>query len=86
MAIYTICASEAHGPNARTLDQAAELAAMTTDIGQIKVLLKQADGAMTAEDASMLGNLLKQSSSNLTPVNLTEWVGHLAKACAVFDV
>ena len=90
-----ICAAEARAVNASTLNQVTEQAAITTDIRQIKVLLKQADGAMikalsdgdlTAEDASMVGNLLKQSSSYLTPLGLTESVGHLAKACTVFDL
>ena len=90
-----ICAAEARAVNASTLSQATEQAAITTDIRQIKVLLKQADGAMTkalsdgdlsAEDASMGGNLLKKSSSYLTPLGLTESVGHLAKACTVFDL
>jgi len=71
------------------------MAGITTDIRQIKVLLKQADGAMikalsdrdlTAEDASLLGNLLKQSRRNLTPVGLTQSVALLVKACAVFDL
>ena len=90
-----ICAAEARAVNASTLNQVTEQAAITTDIRQIKVLLKQADGAMikalsdgdlTAEGASMVGNLLKQSISNLTPVGLTQSVGHLAKACTVFDL
>ena len=89
-----ICAAETRVANASTLNQAAEQAAITTDIRQIKVLLKQADGAMikalsdgdlTAEDASLLGNLLNQSRRNLTPVGLTQSVAPLAKACAVFD-
>jgi hypothetical protein len=89
-----ICAAEARAANASTLNQAAEQAAITTDIRQIKVLLKQADGAMikalsdgdlTAEDASLLSNLLNQSRRNLTPVGLTQSVAPLAKACAVFD-
>ena len=70
------------------------MAGITTDIRQIKVLLKQADGAMikalsdgdlTAEDASLLSNLLNQSRHNLTRVGLTQSVAPLAKACAVFD-
>ena len=89
-----ICAAEARAANASTLNQEAEQAAITTDIRQIKVLLKQADGAMikalsdgdlTAEDASLLSNLLNQSRRNLTPVGLTQSVAPLAKACAVFD-
>ena len=38
------------------------------------------DRDLSAEDASMVGNLLKQSSSCLTPLGLTESVGHLAWA------
>ena len=90
-----ICAAEARAANASTLNQAAEQAAITTDIRQIKVLLKQADGAMikalsdgdlTAEDASLLGNLLNQSRRNLTPVGLTQSVAPLVKACAIFGL
>jgi hypothetical protein len=44
------------------------------------------DRDLSAEDANMVGNLLKQSSSYLTPLGLTESVGHLAKACTVFDL
>lgn len=44
------------------------------------------DGDLSAEDASMVGNLMKKSSSNLTPVGLTESVAYLAKACAAFDL
>ncbi|MDB0047615.1 hypothetical protein N9F21_03210 [Porticoccaceae bacterium] len=44
------------------------------------------DGDLSAEDASMVGNLLKQSSSYLTPLGLTESVGRLAKACTFFDL
>jgi hypothetical protein len=64
-----ICAAEARGANASTLNQATKLAAINTDIRQIAVLIKQANGAisnavsdgdMTAEDARTLGNLLEQ--------------------------
>jgi len=89
-----ICAAEARGANASTLDQATELAAINTDIRQIKVLLKQADGAITkavsdgdmaAEDAGTLDNLLEQSMSKLTPVDLAGSVTSLTSACAMFD-
>jgi len=89
-----ICAAEARGANASTLNQTTELAAINTDIRQIKVLVKQADdaiikavsdGDMTAEDATRLDNLLAQSEANLTPMGLIQLVAHLAEACAIFD-
>jgi outer membrane protein assembly factor BamB len=89
-----ICAAEARGANTGTLNQAAESAAIDTDIRQIKVLLKQADGAinkavddgdMTAGKASTLGDLLEQSAANLTPANLERAVTEMAAACGMFD-
>jgi outer membrane protein assembly factor BamB len=89
-----ICAAEARGANASTLDETAELAAINTDIRQIKVLIKQAvgaitkavsDGDMTPEDAGTLGDLLEQSMDGLTPEDLTSSVTFLAIACAMFD-
>ena len=89
-----ICAAEARGANADTLDQTTEMAAIKTDIRQIKVLIKQAggaipkavsDGDMTAEDADRLGSLLEQSTPKLTPANLQHAVKDLSKACAMFD-
>jgi len=89
-----ICAAEARGANASTLNQTTELAAISTDIRQIKVLLKQAagavtkavdDGDMTAEKASTLGDLLGQSAANLTPANLKLAVTEMAAACGMFD-
>jgi hypothetical protein len=89
-----ICAAEARGANAGTLDQTTELAAINTDIRQMRVLLKQAggaitkavsDGDMTAEDAGTLGNLLEQSAANLTPANLDQAVTDLATACTMFN-
>ena len=80
--------------NASTLDQGAESAAIDTDIRQIKVLLKQAgnaiskavdDGDMTADKASTLGELLKQSAANLTPASLKFAVTEMAAACGMFD-
>jgi len=89
-----ICAAEAHGANASALSQTTELAAINTDIRQIKVLIKQAggaitravsDGDMTAEDAGTLGDLLEQSAANLTPANLDVAVTEMAAACGMFD-
>ena len=89
-----ICAAEARGANAGTLNQTTELAAINTDIRQIKVLLKQAvnaitkavnDGDMTTEDASTLGNLLEQSTLKLTTANLEAAATEMASACAMFD-
>jgi len=89
-----ICAAEARGANASTLDRAAESAAINTDILQIKVLLKQAgdaidqavdDGDMTAEKASTLGDLLAQSAVKLTPADLELAVTDMAAGCRMFD-
>jgi hypothetical protein len=89
-----ICAAQDRAANTSTLDQAAESAAIDTDIMQIKVLLKQAGNAitkaldnndMTAEDADTLGNLLEQSAANLTPANLKLAVTEMAAACGMFD-
>jgi outer membrane protein assembly factor BamB len=89
-----ICAAGARGANASTLNQTTGLAAINTDVRQIKVLLKQAggaitkavsDGDMTAEDAATLGDLLEQSAANLTPANLERAVKEMAAACAMFD-
>lgn len=89
-----ICAAEARGANASTLNQATELAAINTDIRQIKVLLKQAgyaitkavqDGDMTPEDASTLGDLLEQGTASRTPAGFTQAVKDMAEACAMFD-
>jgi len=87
-----ICAAQARGANASTLNQTTELAAINTDIRQIKVLLKQAgnaitkavsDGDMAADKASTLGNLLEQGTSNLTRASLEQAVSDLASACAM---
>jgi PQQ-like domain len=89
-----ICAAEARVANASTLDQTAELAAINADIRQIKVLLKQASGAipkavsdgdMPGEDAATLGNLLEQSAANLAPTKLDDVATDLAAACSMFD-
>ena len=89
-----ICAAEARGANASTLNQTSELAAINTDIRQIKVLMKQAgnaitkavkDGDMTAEKASVLNGLMEKSMLNLTPTNLPQAIPDLATACAQSD-
>jgi len=88
-----ICAAAARVANAGTLKQTTELAAINTDIRQIKVLLKQADGAigkaisdgdLNVGDAGILGNLLASSSLKLTPNTLELATKDLAEACAVF--
>ena len=82
------------GVNASSLDQTTELTAINTDIRQIKVLLKQASGAipkavshadMKIENAAILGDLLEQSAANLTPGNLELAVTEMAAACRMFD-
>ncbi len=89
-----ICAAEARSANASTLNQATAMAAISTDIRQIKVLLKQADSAiskavndgdLTQESATTLNGLLEQSTDHLMPEHLSEAVDKLAAACAVFD-
>jgi DNA-binding beta-propeller fold protein YncE len=88
-----ICAAEARGANASTLIPATDLTAINTDIRQIKVLIKQArgaitkavsDGDMTPEKASTLANLLAQSAANLTVTNLERAVPEMAAACSMF--
>jgi PQQ-like domain len=89
-----ICAAEARGANASTLDPVSESTAIDTDIRQISVLLKQAgnaidiavdDGDMTTEKARTLNDFLKQGADQLTPANLKLAVTDLATACGMFD-
>ena len=89
-----ICAAQARAANASTLSQTTELAAIHTDIRQIKVLLKQAanalskaviDGDMTIDAAGVLKGLLLQSTANLAPANLDLVVTDMAGACRMFD-
>jgi len=89
-----ICAAEARGANATKLNPTTKLAAINTDVRQIKVLIKQASGAismavsdgdMTTDDAATLGNLLEQSSANLTLSNVKQAVAEMTAACAMFD-
>ncbi|MDG2308521.1 MAG: hypothetical protein P8R42_28410 [Candidatus Binatia bacterium] len=90
-----ICAAEARGANASTLNKTTEVAAINMDIRQIKVLIEQAgnaitkavsDGDMTADDAGTLGNLLEQSTLKLTPADLDGAVTEMAAACAMLAV
>ena len=92
MARDAICAAEARAANASTLDLVADIASVNTDIRQIKVLLKQAggaiykavsDGDMAQADAATLVNLLQQSAANLTPAQLNKAVTNLASACSI---
>jgi outer membrane protein assembly factor BamB len=89
-----ICAAEARGANATKLNPTTESAAINTDVRQIKVLIKQASGAismavsdgdMTTDDAATVGNLLEQSSANLTLSNVKQAVAEMTAACAMFD-
>lgn len=89
-----ICAAEARGANATKLNPTTESAAINADVRQIKVLIKQASGAismavsdgdMTTDDAATVGNLLEQSSANLTLSNVKQAVAEMTAACAMFD-
>lgn len=89
-----ICAAEARGANAGTLDPATQQAAIATDIRQMKVLLKQAgsaitkavgDGDMSAEMAGTLNGLLEQGVATLAPATLPQAVSKLTEACAKFS-
>jgi len=89
-----ICAAEARGANASTLNPTSELAAINTDIRQIRVLIEQAtnaitkavkDGDMTTKNANLLNGQLDQSMLNLTPANLPQATPALATACATFN-
>jgi outer membrane protein assembly factor BamB len=89
-----ICAAQARGANAATLNQATEKAAINTDIRQIRTLIKQASNAitkavsdddMTADNADTLNDLLKKSTANLTPSNLSQAIPDLSAACSLFD-
>ena len=89
-----ICAAQARGANAVTLDQTAHMAAIKTDIRQMSTLMKQAgnaigkaigDGDMTVEDGAALGDLLEESSTHLTLANLPTAVPGLTAACSMFD-
>jgi len=70
------------------------MAAISTDICQINVLLGQAenaiskavsDGDMSAADAEVLGKLLGQTAANLTSTKLSQSMPDLTAACAMFD-
>lgn len=89
-----ICAAANRATNAGSLDQAAQSAAISTDIRQIKFLITQAynaignavsDGDMTQTNAHMLRDLLTQSSANLATANLSSSATDLNAACEMFD-
>jgi len=89
-----ICAAAARGANASTLNSTSEMAAINTDVRQIKVLIEQAsdaiakavsEGDMTPEDAGTLHNLIKQSSAMLAQANLQGAVAGMTAACGLFD-
>jgi hypothetical protein len=89
-----ICAAEARAANASTLDQTTEIAAVSTDIRQIRVLITQAenaietavsDGDMTQGDADPLHGLLAQSFASLAAGDLASSATALNSACEMFD-
>ncbi|MFT7264987.1 MAG: hypothetical protein ACI9A2_003071 [Halioglobus sp.] len=89
-----ICAAQVRGANASTIDPTTDVAAINTDIRQMRVLIKHSDGAinkavsdgdMTPEDADTLANLLEQSTLNLAPATLEHAVVELAAASAMFS-
>ena len=89
-----ICAAAARAANAGTLDETAERAAINTDIRQIKVLLKQAagaiakavsDGDMATENAATLDALIEQSIARLTLSDLKGAVTELGTACSSIE-
>ena len=89
-----ICAAEARAANASTLDQTAEIAAVSTDIRQIRFLITQAenaienavsDGDMTQGDADPLSDLLTQSFASLAAGDLAGSATTLNSACEMFD-
>lgn len=90
-----ICAAEARGANASTLNQTTEAAAIDADIRQIGMLLEQADNAiatavhdgdMTIEQAGSLRNRIEQSALQLMPDKLEGAVTELSAACAMFAI
>tara|TARA_B110000503_G_scaffold131241_1_gene205553 strand:+ start:112 stop:465 length:354 start_codon:yes stop_codon:yes gene_type:complete len=90
----TICAAEARGANAGTLKQTTQLAAINTDIRQIKILIQQADNAiakalvdgdMTPKNPGTLANLLEQRRLSLTPASLSQALVSLNEACLMFN-
>lgn len=89
-----ICAAGARAANASTLDQAVELAAVSTDLRQIRFLITQAENAiddavsdsdMKPEEAGSLRDLLAQSSASLATGGLASSATALNSACDMFD-
>ena len=90
-----ICAAEARGANASTLDPATQAAALDADLRQTRVLLEQAavaigkavmDGDLGPGDAGKLNGLLEKSLPELNPADLGRAVANMATACALFPV
>ena len=89
-----ICAAAARAANASTLDQTTEVAAVSTDIRQIRFLMKQAengiaqalsDGDMTPGDANSLEELLSQGLERLAASDLAGSAAALNSACEIFE-
>lgn len=89
-----ICAAGARAANASTLDQTAEVVAISTDIRQIRFLMKQAEngivqsisnGDMTPGDANSLRELLAQGLDSLAASDLAGSATVLNSACDMFD-
>ena len=86
-----ICAAQARAANASTLEQASEIATISTDIRQIKVLTTQAENAI--EQAVIDGDMTKadddslraQSFASLAEADLASSATALHSACEMFD-
>ena len=88
-----LCAAEARGANASTLDPTTQAAALDADLRQTRVLLEQAavaigkavmDGDLGPGDAGTLNGLLEKSLPELNPGDLGRAVANMAAACALF--
>lgn len=89
-----LCAAGARAANASSLDQAAEMAAVSADKRQIKFLTTQAEdaiakavkhGDLMQDDAGLLGDLLTRSSVSLAKSDLNGSAIALNSACETFD-
>lgn len=89
-----ICAAEARSANANSLDVAEHSRAIKTDIRQIRVLISQAENAisqairdedLTQIDGTNLERLLVNSAANLEVESLAQATSNLSAACALFD-
>ena len=89
-----ICAAEARAANASNLEQASEIAAISTYIRQIMVLTTQAASAieqavinddMTKADDNLLLALLAQSFASFAEADLANSATALHSAYEMFD-